>query len=58
MWKVVAMKSDGKVVWTARPFDNEKEAHAYADRAAEKGWNVTDQGDVLKMVVEVDRTDG
>ena len=58
MWKVVARKDDGKVVWTTKPFDNEKEAYAYADRASDKGWNVTDQGEVLKMVVEVDRTDG
>lgn len=54
MFKVVAMKSDGKVVWTARPFDNEKEAYAYADRAAEKGWNISDRGEVLKMSVEVE----
>lgn len=52
MFKVVAMKSDGNVVWTARPFESEKEAYAYADRAAEKGWNISDRGEVLKMVVE------
>ena len=54
MWKVMALKSDGKVVWTAKPFENEKEAYAYADRAAEKGWNVSDRGEVLKMVVEAE----
>ena len=54
MFKVVAQKDDGKVVWTAKPFENEKEAYAYADRAAEKGWNVSDRGEVLKMVVEAE----
>ena len=54
MFKVVARKDDGKVVWTAKPFDDEKEAYAYADRAAEKGWNISDRGEVLRMVVEVE----
>lgn len=54
MWKVVARKDDGNVVWTAKPFEGEKEAYAYADRAAEKGWNISDRGEVLKMSVEVE----
>jgi len=52
MWRVVAKSDDGTVIWKADPFDSEKDAQEYADKAIEKKWNVTAWGEELAVFVE------